>query len=62
LAEVKYVDIGDPVIYKRIFNYIFFVYQGLILDLLFIGAYMNVYIRFRRFHMQAIERFKSVYN
>jgi hypothetical protein len=44
-----------------LFDYIYFVYQGILNDTLLIVAYIWIYRRFRDYHNSMIDRFSSIY-
>lgn len=61
-SESRYIDSHSDHFYSNTFHYAFFIYQGAIIDPLFIFAYVNLYLRLSHFHAQTIHRFRSVYS
>ena len=62
LSESRYIDSRSDHFYSNTFHYAFFLYQGVIIDPLFIFAYVNLYLRLSYFHALTIHRFRSVYS
>ena len=61
-SESRYIDPHGDHFYSNTFHYAFFIYQGVLIDPLFIFAYVNLYLRLSFFHAQTIHRFRSVYS